>query len=149
MFYNLVAECYGVFGRKVLYGGELTDRPANIYRMDFEFHNWPEDELVELNCNYLITDGLTEALKALEPRATGVVFDSATTSTTFEFRQANPNKVLPEYKWMKVIGKAGTDDFGMSKDHVLVVSERALMAMKPKMGHCKTSLFIRDGASAT
>jgi hypothetical protein len=39
--------------------------------------------------------------------------------------------------WLKVLGEAGKDDFGISRDNQLIVSERALEILKPfGLSHC-------------
>jgi hypothetical protein len=51
-----------------------------------------------------------------------------TTSPTFE--ELHPGRQLPEFFWMKVHGRPGVDDFGMSGDHRLVASQRALDTLR-------------------
>jgi hypothetical protein len=137
MFYKLNPQYCGVFGRKTLYAGELTDIPPVIYRLHGEFNVYPDDELVEVSGQYLGTALLGEALKALQPRATGLYVDDATVTTTLDFRRNYPGKELPNLRWFKITGKAGVDDFGLSKDHQLVVSDRVFKELQPKIGNCK------------
>ena len=137
MFHKLNPQYCGVFGRKTLYAGELTDIPPVIYRLHGEFNVYPDDELVEVSGQYLGTAPLGEALKAMQPRATGLYVDDATVTTTFDFRRNYPGKELPNLKWFKITGKAGIDDFGMSKDHQLVVSDRIFRELQPKIANCK------------
>jgi len=144
--YTLKPENCGDFGRKVLYGGQLTDRPPAIYRLDFEFKSWPIDDLIEINCTYIATEALIACITALSPKATGIFFDNFTSSTTFEMRRDKPGQELPPLKWCKISGKPGIDDFGMSKDHNLVVSERALLATKPKLNRCIIEVYKADPA---
>lgn len=149
MHFKLIAESCGWFGRKTLYGGELEDRPPQIYRLDYEFKTWPADALLEVNCQYIGTVALAESLKALEPKTTGVVFENVTTCTTLEFRENNPDKELPEYKWFKIVGTAGVHDFGMTQDNCLVVSERVLALMKPSLPHAQISIHIVSEVTGT
>jgi hypothetical protein len=137
MFYKLNPQYCGVFGRKTLYAGELTDIPPVIYRMHGEFNVYPDDELVEVSGQYLGTAPLGEVLKALQPRATGLYVDDVTVTTTLDFRRNYPGIELPNLKWFKITGKAGVDDFGLSKDHQLVVSDRVFKELRPKIGNCK------------
>jgi hypothetical protein len=48
-------------------------------------------------------------------------------STTYEFKQLNGYARLPQrFVWLKILGRPGVDDFGMAKNHKLVVSKAAL-----------------------
>jgi hypothetical protein len=141
MFYKLNPQYCGVFGRKTLYAGELTDVPSVIYRMHGDFNVYPDDELVEVSGQYLGTPTLGETLKALQPRATGLYVDEVTVTTTLDFRRNYPGKELPPLKWFKITGKAGIDDFGLSRDHELIISERALREFRPKIMNCKITAY--------
>ena len=141
MFYKLNPQYCGVFGRKTLYGGALEDIPPVIYRLHGEFNIYPDDELVEVSRQFIGTVELAESIKALQPRTTGLYVDEVTVTTTPDFRRNYPGKELPELKWFKITGKAGIDDFGMSKDYQLVVSDRVMKEMKPKIGNCRIALY--------
>jgi len=148
-FYTLKPENCGSFGRKTLYGGELTDRPPAIYRFDFEFTSWPVDELIEVNCTYIATESLMAELSQLNPKPTGITYDTVTLSTTFEMRQARPDMELTTYKWCKINGRPGRDDFGMSADHRLVISSRALVAIKPRLTRCIIEVYNQGQKAST
>ena len=141
MFFKLKPDSPGTFGRKTLYGGELTDTPPQIYRMHYEFDRWSPDELLEVNSVFVGTVAFEELVKSIAPRPTGITFDEMTTTTTLAFRQANPGKELPPYRWVKIIGKGGVDDFGLSSDHRLVVYARIFGYIKQKVENCKAVLF--------
>jgi hypothetical protein len=141
MFYKLNPQFCGVFGRKTLYAGELTDIPPVIYRMHGEFNVYPDDELIEVSGQFLGIVTLGEMLKAMQPRATGLYVDEVTATTTFDFRRNYPGKELPNLKWFKITGKAGIDDFGLSKDHQLVVSDRVFKELRPKISNCKITAY--------
>jgi uncharacterized FAD-dependent dehydrogenase len=141
MFYKVNPQYCGEYGRKTLYSGELTDVPAKIFRMHAEFNIYPDDELIEISRQYLGTDALAEVIKAIQPRATGLSVDDVITTTTFDFRRNYPGKELPMMKWFKITGKAGVDDFGLSKDYQLVVSDRVINKIKNKMNNCLAEAF--------
>jgi hypothetical protein len=45
---------------------------------------------------------------------------------------------MPEFLWLGIVGIAKTDDFGMSEDQHLVVSEKALKVIQSfPLGHCE------------
>ena len=61
---------------------------------------------------------------------TGVRFDKVEVTASELFEQLYPNRRLPKFVWLQIIGKPGQDDFGMAKGLMLVVSERALEVLK-------------------
>jgi hypothetical protein len=144
-FYILKPEQCGGFGRKALYGGELTDRPPAIYRLDFEFTAWPVDDLIEVNCTYIATETLVAELAELNPKPVGIFYDNVTVNNTYEMRQAQPGMELAAYKWCKINGRPGKDDFAMSADHRLVISSRALIVIKPRLTRCIIEVYNPPG----
>jgi hypothetical protein len=124
MFFKLNPEPCAQFGRKTLYGGELTDVPPQVYRLHLEFNTWPSTEIVGVNTIFIGTDDLIAKFRFFEPKVTGVVFEEVMTTATPEFRKENPGKELPPYKWFKICGQARVDDFGMSPEHELIISAR-------------------------
>jgi hypothetical protein len=146
MFYKLNPQYCGNFGRKTLYGGELTDIPPVIYRLHAEFNIFPDDDLVEISRQYLGTTELAEFIKALQPRVTGLYVDEVILTTTFDFRRNYPGKELPDLKWFKITGKASKDDFGMSAEYQLVVSQRVLQEIKDRIGNCQCSTYVPASA---
>lgn len=146
MHYVLYPQCSGTFGKRTLYGGELLVSRPDIYRLHYEFTTFPEDELQVVSCQYIATTELVEALRQLQPPVNGVQIDNVTATASVEMRRSNPGKELPPFQWLKVSGKPGQDDFGMSSDHQLVVSERVLLLMEAKIPNCRTSPFTSTGA---
>lgn len=149
MFFKLTPECCGDFGRRTLYGGELTERPPQVYRLHYEFNRKPTDELLEVNSIFIGSAGLAEDLRMMQPRATGVNFDEVNVTTTMECRQLNPNFQPIEYKWFKIVGKAGVDDFGYSPEFALVVSDRVFGIIQARVELCKASLYHKSEQSAS
>jgi hypothetical protein len=141
MHFILNPECCGVFGRKTLYAGELTERPPQVYRLHYEFERWPSDELLEVSCLFIGTEAMMEEIKAQTPRPSGITFDEVIATGTPECRTAHAGEDLPLFKWFKIIGKAGIDDFGMTADHRLVVSDRIFGLIRSRIEHCNASLY--------
>lgn len=72
-----------------------------------------------------------QAARLLEQMpATGVVFEQAIVSQSETFKELNADMELPGFAWLKVLGRPGTDDFGLSQTLDLVVSERVLKLLK-------------------
>lgn len=144
MYLRLKPECCGSFGRRTLYGGELSAVPPEVYRLEYEFSTWPVDPLLEVSGLFIATEELTGLIQRLQPKPTGVSYDKATTATTIECRRANPDANLPEYSWLKITGRAGHDDFGYDSEHALVVSERVYVAMRLLLSQCGVSAYISE-----
>ncbi|OPZ90736.1 MAG: hypothetical protein BWY75_00601 [bacterium ADurb.Bin425] len=62
------------------------------------------------------------------------------------------NEILPEFKWLKITGKAGIDDFGMVQGPCpmpLVVSEEALKLLNEfKLSVCDVEIYEGQELSA-
>ena len=54
-----------------------------------------------------------------------------------EFRERHPDLNLPAFCWLKVTGTPGQDDFALSEDCRLLVSERAKKLLDSAgLNHC-------------
>jgi hypothetical protein len=148
LYYKVKPECCGWFGRRTLYAGELETCPPTIYRLEYEFRSWPADHLLEVNCQFIATQELINALSALSPKVSGVHYEAVTATNTLEMRRERPGVEMPEYKWMKVTGQAGRDDFFVAKDHHLVISERILAAIEKKISASHISLYVDEKTSS-
>lgn len=126
MFYRLEPEVAGGLGPLTVRDNSL---PAGaILKLNYEFDGWLGDELLESFPCFIITEKLRRRIE--EAKSTGCSFDDVEISTSERFRSLYPEIRLRQFHWLKVVGKAGADDFGLSSDGSLVVSERALQAMK-------------------
>ncbi len=56
--------------------------------------------------------------------------------------QLQPGTKVPKLYWLKITGQPGEDDFGLKEDCTLVVSMRALEALKKlNLKHCDVQAF--------
>jgi len=103
-----------------------TVHPPIITKLEFEFDSLPEDVLMTSFPVYLLKRDAKPDLAAIRP--TGVNFDKVRVTKSEEFRYFFPRHKLPEVVWLKIIGKAGHDDFGIAPapDLRLVVSGRVM-----------------------
>jgi hypothetical protein len=73
---------------------------------------------------------------------TGCSFDTVLVTPEYPFDDLYPGRTLPPFAWLKIIGRAGEHDFGMSPDHLLVVSARALQCLRDfSLAHCEGAEF--------
>jgi hypothetical protein len=107
---------------------DRSTHPPTVAALHYEFDGWQGDELLEVLAHYIVADPLRAQLEAAAP--TGCEFAPARVSTSPLFRELYPGRRLPKFHWLRVTGRAGHDDFGMSIDHRLVVSSRIWEILK-------------------
>lgn len=114
---------------------DVSVHPPRVSRLDYEFDGWPDDDLITSFPCYIVSARLKDALASLKP--TGCEFATAGVSKSEQFMELYPNRELPEFTWLKVKGRAGADDFGISGDYRLVVSERVMRCLRKfNMNNC-------------
>jgi hypothetical protein len=138
--------------------GTVMDRscyPPVVSKLNYEFDVWLGDVLLEGFPCWIVTVDAQEqiALAGL----TGVTFGHVEISTSPLFREIYPTLTLPKFSWLKIVGTAGHDDFGIPmtsgtsqnapdpQKFKLVVSERALKLLQ-NLGirHADVSQFPND-----
>jgi hypothetical protein len=120
-FFTVEPEVAGGFGSNTILSTE--SHPPVVTRLHYQFDGWLGDELLECFPCYIVTQQLGKAIE--REGMSGVDFDQVEISTSELFDELYPGRKLPKFLWMKVAGKAGRDDFGVSPKHKLVISERA------------------------
>ncbi len=127
--------CYHILEPEVAGGwGKDTDftrtpgQPVVVRKLHYQFDGWLGDELLESTPCYIVTERLAAEIK--RSKLTGVSFDEVLTSKSEMFDELYPDRVLPKFIWLKVEGAAGQDDFGVTPDLQLIVSEQALTVLK-------------------
>jgi len=103
---------------------------------------WPEDDLIDAY-TYVCSQALADTLS--KSGLTGFQLDQiyeVSKGDQFEISvKGHENQKLPEFLWLKVLGKPGIDDFGLVQGPCglpLVVSEQALAVLrKHNLNHCK------------
>ena len=119
---------------------DTSVHPPRVLRLHYEVDAWLGDDLVQSFPSYLVARRMWERLGSLKP--TGVATAAAEITASDEFRELNPGRVVPQFVWLKVSGAPGKDDFGLTANAGLVVSERVLKEMKSgQLEHCDVSAF--------
>lgn len=125
--------------------GERTDldttvHPAMVRRLHLQFNGWLGDDLLETFPCFVVTGRLRERIEQLG--FSGCTFDELDATTSLVYEELYPNRKLPLFFWLKVSGEAGRDDFGISDDHYLVVSEKVLKYLRTfNFGNCEIRPF--------
>ena len=131
-YYALEPEVAGGFGPHSIVDPKV--RPPRVTKFNYEFDVWLGDPLLEAVGCFIVTESLKKMIAAMH--ATGVSFGTVEVSRSGEFEDLYPKRQLPVFVWLKVLGKAGRDDFGSSPTHGLVVSDRILKLLKKEgMSH--------------
>src|SRR4051812_34541577 len=121
-FHAIAPEVAGGLGPHTVM--DSSKHPPAVSKVHYQFDGWLGDPIVESFPVYLVTEELAKRIR--DAALTGVEFADAEVTTSDEFKELHPGKTLPPFVWLKPVGVAGRDDFGMGKENRLVVSDRAL-----------------------
>jgi hypothetical protein len=125
-YYNVQPEVAGHWGKNTVVDRSVN--PPEIRKLHYIFDDWSRDPLLESYPCFIVVVELSQAIE--RARLTGVRFASVETSASQQLTRVAPGFRLPEFRWMQVLGRPGEDDFGISKDRILVASERALELLR-------------------
>jgi hypothetical protein len=126
-FYRVEAEVAGGWGKNTVFA-RVPGKPTVIHKLHYQFDGWLGDELLESTPCYIVTERLS--CEITRAGLTGARFEEVEVTTSDQFRELHPDRRLPKFVCLKIAGKAGHDDFGISPGLQLVVSERALNLLK-------------------
>ncbi len=101
--------------------------PNIVHVLRYEFDTWPDGTVLGSFPCWIVTIPAKIAIRSAG--FTGAKFDSVEVSKSERLQAPCPDRVLPEFAWLKVDGKTGHDDFGIVGNR-LVVSERVLKLLK-------------------
>ena len=137
-YFVLEPEAAGSFGPATI--GDLRATPPLLKKFNYEFDTWLGDPILEALSNFIVTDRLKERL--IEAHASGVSFGNVELTKSGIFLDMYGDRRLPAFSWLQIIGRAGTDDFGLSSYRRLVVSERMMNLLKEfELKYCDVSEY--------
>lgn len=130
MFYKIQPACPGRFGEDSV--GDLTI--PIVEKLHFIFLAGYLEPIVCEQNQFLATAQVQQLVMALEPAPQSVLFtreNLVVTTDGYQFDTVWPDLVskVSDYVWMKVLGVAGRDDFGLT-GYDVVVSERVWHCIK-------------------
>jgi hypothetical protein len=140
-FYVLDPEVPGGLGENT----ELIYRDGDyalVERLHFEFGAGRyDDDLFTTHPVYLVTQPLADALR--RTTLTGFSLNSDIELTADDnVKELEPDWQIPQAEWLQVTGTPGSDDFGLTADARLVVSEAALDVLRTgAIDHCEVAPF--------
>ena len=125
-FHVLHPEVAGGRGANTL--ADSTQHPPKVHRLHYEFDGWLGDELLETFPCFIVTQSLADRLRA--SGLGGFELRSVEVTTSEQFRDLYGEQCLPHFEWLHVTGTAAVDDFGLTRNATLVVSDAALSVLQ-------------------
>lgn len=122
----LEPDVAGGWGRRTV--ADVSVHPPLVSRLHYEFADWFGDDLVTSFPCFIVTERLAAALDAAG--LTGYRLDAVVVSTGPGFSELRPGVELPRFRWLRVSGVMGVDDFAVAPDYRLAVSARALELLR-------------------
>jgi len=125
-YWTLEPEVAGEIGN-----GSVVDtsvHPPDVSRLQYRLTGWLGDEVLESFPCYVITERVGQEF--LMRGFTGFFLDAVDVVRSDEFDELYPGRQLPDFKWLRINGRAGIDDFGLSEENTLVVSDAVLASLR-------------------
>lgn len=138
-FFKIQPEVAGGLGTRTIM--DTTVHPPLVSVLEYEFDGWLGDDLLESFPCFIVSEQLKNLLE--ENTFTGYVFSDVITSKSDTFIEIYPDLTLPNFYWLKINGKAGVEDAGLSESNHLVVSENFLkILLQVNLKNCLTEELI-------
>ena len=125
-WFVLEPEVAGGWGERTV--ADTTTHPPRVSSLHYQMDGWLGDELLESFPCFIVTRRLAGRLR--RAGLTGFRLVGAEVTASEQFWELHPGHKLPAFEWLQIDGIAGRDDFGLSPDHRLIVSGRALEALQ-------------------
>ena len=121
-------EVAGGWGERTVV--DTAVHPPRIRHLHYQFDGWLGDEIIESFPCLIVS----QRLAVLFPSTlTGFELAEVEISKSEEFEDLCPGRILPAFRWLKVNGTAGVDDFGVAEDNRFVISQNALETLRQGM----------------
>jgi hypothetical protein len=125
-YFYLEPEVAGELGERTILDSSV--HPPVVDKLHYKFDGWLGDVILESFPCLIATQDVANALAA--SGASGVNFAELEVTVSDTFRELYPTRKIPAFKWLKVYGIPGKDDFGIAVDHRLVVSEKGVNLLR-------------------
>ena len=121
-----------------------------VDNLGIRIEGWMGDDLMTIDPCYIVTRVLRDALTV--SALSGFEIDTVAVSLDKQllmFPDMAASWPIPKLYWLKITGKAGNDDFGLSPADapvVLVVSDRAMNLLQPfHLESCEILEYVAGG----
>jgi hypothetical protein len=125
-YYVIEPEVAGGFGENCEI--DWSTGKMQVNKLHYQFDGWLGDELLESTPCYIASERLAKLIQ--QHGLSGVEFDKVEITRSEQFREIYPNRLLPNFVWLKVTGIPEQHDFAIASGLQLVVSERTLNLLK-------------------
>lgn len=125
MYRYIEPEVAGSLGDETIIN--TTVHPPFVSQLHFVFNGWLGDDILETFPCYIISERLKNEI--LNSNLIGIAFKSLKVTKSIQFKDLYPNLNLPDFYWAIINGKYDTDDFVISEDFRLIVSENAFKVL--------------------
>ena len=122
-YYFVEPEVAGGWGPNTV-ATRQAGRPTLVTQLHYVFDGWLGDELLESTPCFIATETLARALSSA--KLTGFLVGDVELTCSSQFVELHGDVGLPDFVWLKIDGRPGSDDFGIAGDMRLVVSQAAL-----------------------
>lgn len=121
MPYILEPEVAGGWGTDTI--ADTSCHPPVVSKLIYEFEGWSGDDLLTSFPCFIVTKQLADSIHSSSLNGYELAPVQVTKSDVFV--ELYPGRELPEFRWLKVNGVVGRNDFAINNHHRLVVSEAA------------------------
>ncbi|WBV60636.1 hypothetical protein PFY12_00620 [Chryseobacterium camelliae] len=97
--------------------------PPLVKKLNYEFEGWLGGDILESFPCYIMTERLKKTIES--ENLSGITFDDVLISKSETFLDLYPDKELPAFFWAKINGKDYKDDFFITEQNGLAISEKA------------------------
>ncbi|PQA90711.1 hypothetical protein SAMN05421796_1137 [Chryseobacterium piscicola] len=125
MYKLIEPEVAGSLGRETELDNSVF--PPHVKKLHYEFSGWLGDDILESFPCYIVTDSLREDFE--NNKFTGISFNEVIVSKSETFLEIYPDRELPKFYWLKICGEAYKDDFFITKENVLAISEKVNLVL--------------------
>jgi hypothetical protein len=121
-YFEIEPEVAGSWGENT--DADVSVHPPRVRNLHYKFDGWLGDSILESFPCFIVTSVAAAELEINNLK--GFRLAPVEISTSETYREIYGDKKLPPFKWLQVDGEAGTQDFGLHDNNILVVSCLAL-----------------------
>ena len=127
MFYKISTQAPAQMGKRTILDKENT--PWKVRKLHAIFDVWSDDDLLKTSPCYYVSERLFRALSSSS--LSGFELNTELdTDISLTFKNLYPNKTIPKFILLNIVGNAGVNDFGLTEDMDLVLSEAAVEILR-------------------
>jgi hypothetical protein len=126
MYRIIEPEIAGELGSKTIIN-RIYDPPI-VEKLHYEFNGWLGDDILESFPCYIMTKRLKNKIE--NRHLSGIKFDDVYVTTSQLFNDLYPEKIIPKFYWARIKGVPFIDDFAITSDSKLLISERPFLVLK-------------------